>query len=397
MRIAICYRYFYPDTPPYAKMLHDISGWLAEEGHDVTVLTAQPSYKPEAAIGRQPWREQIAGFSVIRLPLLPERGAGIVRVVNSAMFLSFSALYLLFARRFDLIWTATMPPVVQGMLLSLVARLRGAGFLYHMQDIYPEIGMANDVIKPGVLSSWMKRLDTATIRRSQAVVVLSEDMKGALRDRGLSDDNVSVINNYSLVDADTHPERKATANGSVKRFVFAGNIGRFQHLKALVEAFGRIGPDVATLELLGDGRLKRELQTLVTSKGYDNVRFHGHVDPEAAFEFISDCDVAVVSLQPGLFRFAYPSKVLTYLAAGVPIFALVEEESELAKTIRDRHVGQVAPWSLTDHEFDEAIRDMCRHTDDSARENVEDLFSPAAARSRWVQLISALKKKAVSA
>lgn len=393
MRIAICYRYFYPDTPPYAKMLHDISGWLAEEGHEVTVLTAQPSYKPAAGISRQPWREQISGFSVVRLPLLPERGAGLVRIINSGLFLLFSFVYLLFARRFDLIWTATMPPVLQGALLRLVARLRGAAFLYHMQDIYPEIGMANDVIKPGRMSRWMKRLDMSTIRRSQSVVVLSEDMKDALRDRGLPVDNVSVINNYSLVDADTFPAGKPAADRAVKRFVFAGNIGRFQNLNALVDAFGRIGSDVATLELLGDGRLKPELQALVASKGYDNVHFHGHIDADAAFEFIRNCDVAVVSLQPGLYRFAYPSKVLTYLAAGIPILALVEEESELARTIRDRHAGQVAPWSLTDNEFERAILDMCRKGDDKARENVEDLYSPAAARSRWVRLLKGLEKE----
>ena len=53
MRILIVYRYFWPDTPPYATMLRDISRWLAEAGHDVEILTAQPSYKPEVGIDHQ--------------------------------------------------------------------------------------------------------------------------------------------------------------------------------------------------------------------------------------------------------------------------------------------------------------------------------------------------------
>ena len=59
MRILIAYRYFLPDTPAYAAILGNISFWLAEEGHQVEVIAAQPGYKPGANIPKQAWREQM--------------------------------------------------------------------------------------------------------------------------------------------------------------------------------------------------------------------------------------------------------------------------------------------------------------------------------------------------
>ena len=149
MRILIAYRYFHPDTPPYATMLREMSRWLVEAGHDVTIVTAQPSYKPEAGIPRQPWSETRGGVSIRRLPLLAEGGRGLRRRVNSFAFVLMAAVALAFARRPDLIWTASMPPVLQGALLRWIAALRGAKFLYHVQDIYPEIAVASGMMPDG--------------------------------------------------------------------------------------------------------------------------------------------------------------------------------------------------------------------------------------------------------
>ena len=53
MKITIVYRYFWPVTPPYALMLREMTRWFVEAGHDVEIITAQPSYKPDAGIEKQ--------------------------------------------------------------------------------------------------------------------------------------------------------------------------------------------------------------------------------------------------------------------------------------------------------------------------------------------------------
>ena len=77
-----------------------------------------------------------------------------------------------------------MPPVFQAALVSFCGRVRGAGFVYHMMDIYPELGIVSGKIRRGLLTKVMEWLDTRTLNRSQAVVVLSADMQCAIESRG---------------------------------------------------------------------------------------------------------------------------------------------------------------------------------------------------------------------
>ena len=254
MRIFIAYRYFHPDTPPYATMLREMSRWLVEAGHDVTIVTAQPSYKPEAGIPRQPWSETRGGVSIRRLPLLAEGGRGLRRRVNSFAFVLMAAVALAFARRPDLIWTASMPPVLQGALLRWIAALRGAKFLYHVQDIYPEIAVAFGMMPDGRFSRWLKWLDARTVNAADAIVVPGDDMVASLKARGAATGPVSVINNFAIGAEEPPIDERRTGSGAAVRFIFAGNLGRFQNLEKLVEAFGRIDPALAQLDplVLGD-------------------------------------------------------------------------------------------------------------------------------------------------
>ena len=144
MRVLIAYRYFLPDTPAYAAILGNISFWLAEAGHDVEVITAQPAYKPNANIPKQVWRETMNGVDVRRVWLFKEKGMGLAKAVNYALFILRSFLIILFGPRRDVIMAGTTPPVLQAWFLSIAARLRGSKFVYHMQDIHPEITSFKD-------------------------------------------------------------------------------------------------------------------------------------------------------------------------------------------------------------------------------------------------------------
>ena len=45
LHVLAIHRYYWPDSPPYAAMLQEIVKRWSQEGHDVDVLTSQPSYK----------------------------------------------------------------------------------------------------------------------------------------------------------------------------------------------------------------------------------------------------------------------------------------------------------------------------------------------------------------
>ena len=70
---------------------------------------------------------------------------------------------------------------------------------------------------------------------------------------------------------------------------------------------------------------------------------------------MQQADLAIISLASGVYHVAYPSKSMMYLAAGCPILAIVESDSELAQTVVQRQWGYVTR-SFEPADIAEAIR-----------------------------------------
>src|SRR5690606_33624762 len=118
-----------------------------------------------------------------------------------------------------------------------------------------------------------------------------------------------------------------------ERFVllFAGNIGRFQGLDVLIGAMEKLRDrsDIR-LVMMGDGAEKDRLARMSEEAGA-RVSFVGHHSVEVAKLAMRRASSGFVSLIPELYRYAYPSKTMTYLEQGCPVLVAVEPESCLAK------------------------------------------------------------------
>lgn len=343
MKVLLTHRYFWPDSPPYALMLRSIGEGLVEAGHEVHVFASRPSYRDKAI--DVPTRETLGRLRVYRCWVFRENRQNIVlRVAN--VFLYCVALFFHVLRlRPDVVTASTFPPVVAGWTASLAARLVGARFVYHMMDIHPEVSLySGDRMGRGMPARILKWMDNQTLRRAAAIIVLSEDMAATLASRGLKNLPVHIINNFSLddfSDSDT-PPANLIRDPAGRRVIFAGNLGRFQNLLRLSEGIAQCFDDYPDLELffLGDGAALADLKARWES--HPQVRFGPFLPFAQARLLIEDSAVGLVSLSPDIYRVAYPSKVLTYAGLGVPILALVEPESHLARELEAAGVGVVA-------------------------------------------------------
>ncbi|MGB7286606.1 MAG: glycosyltransferase family 4 protein, partial [Salaquimonas sp.] len=325
------------------------------------------------------------------------RNSGLLKAINGGLFIGQAFIRILFGKKRDLVWTATMPPVLQAFAVSLAGRIRGASFLYHMQDIHPEIGLVNKSAKPGIFSKMLIALDRYTLDRSKNAIVLSDDMANALLERGVSQKIPKVLRNFSLGQGNDNTRKLAGPPKSSEevRFVFAGNIGRFQNLEALVDAFSLVQDQKVKLILVGEGRVKAALQQRVEDAKISNVEFKNHMSAEKVFDFMCDCHVGLVSLNPGLYKYAFPSKVLTYMAANLPMLAMVEDESRLAKLMTDENVGVSVNWEAGSDKLVEAILSVAEKARFGEMKPVEarHYFHPDVAKEKWVNLIAAYEQK----
>ena len=194
--VVLIHRYFHPDTPPYASILREIALGLGAGGHRVTVLTCQPSYNL-SVVSQAPARERIApNVEVRRWPVLDDRRSVVRKLVNLVWFCARLVLSVPRLGKVDRVMAASTPPVALARVASWVARAKGAEFVYHHQDIYPEVAVSGGQLAEGARSRTLRNIDARTDKRAARAVVLSEDMAQLITSRGVHRDRIAVINNF---------------------------------------------------------------------------------------------------------------------------------------------------------------------------------------------------------
>ncbi|WP_161958374.1 glycosyltransferase family 4 protein [Ornithinimicrobium cavernae] len=379
MRIIAIHRYFWPDSPPYASFLRRIAGRWAEDGHQVEVLAGRPSY--ESARSRAGAAELVDGFRIRRIPVLRDLSGGWRQLINLVAFPVFVSVRILLARSPDVVMCSTVPQVTLGWAVSVATRVRRGAFVYHCMDLHPEIGRISGEFRNPLLYRVLAQLDLATMRRAERIVVLSEDMRRAVlsRDPRL-EGRVIVLNNWALPDFG-EPEASPLpppAEG-VLRVVFTGNLGRFQGLEQVVSALAFLPPHVRIeVVFMGEGRAKSDVEQatrLLEAPGID-VLFLPAGSASAAKALMRTAHLGLVTLVPGVVRYAYPSKTATYISQGLPLLVLCEQDSALAQSVTRLGLG----WSVAAGDQ----RGLVRALEEACQRLAEDgLASEREAVTRW--------------
>ena len=159
---------------------------------------------------------------------------------------------------------------------------------------------------------------------------------------------VAVISNWADVE-NVRPEPRAQnrllrQHGLLDKFVvqYAGNMGRVHDMEGLVRcAEGLRQHDKIHLLILGAGAKKAWLERAIADGRLTNVTVLPPFPRSASSECLNACDVAINALIPGMQGVSVPSRTYNILAAGKPIIAATDRDSELAMVIREEDVGWV--------------------------------------------------------
>lgn len=396
------HRYYAPDVGAYPRMLQIMARHFVDQGHQVTVFSTQPGYN-DVVSGRLPRRMISHGVEEIRVPVLKEQKKNLLnRAINVLLFLVQLVLHCLTRfRTYDLMTVASFPPTVAAMTVRWLSWLSGNRYLYHCQDIYPEIALASELgVRP-----WLVKVATAidrrNCRRADTIVTLSDDMRQTLVRRGLSSDNMRVINNFVIdhFDPSVAIDPSLERSDGQFRVLFAGNLGRFQNLDQLMEAARQLA-DVNEIQFhfVGAGVLETRLKQSAAEAGIlgKTVFFQPFKPLDEVMQIIHHSHLSVVSLAPGIIECAYPSKTMTYLESGCRILGLIEPDCELARMIVDNGVGSVCESMAADGIVNairrEHVQWETRTTDSERIRSVgQKLFSKQMILEKWCGLLEGLE------
>ncbi len=408
MKLTILCPHFAPDVAPTGEVMTAIASALADRGHELHIVTALPWYREhqveEGWRGRL-WRTETTSWGrITRLHPFPTDKTNIpARAVAFAGFTGLAAVAGLLERgRPDAVMVMS-PPLPLGLAGWIAAISRRAPFVFNIQDVFPDIAVELGAITDRrviAAASWLERF---LYRRSDAVTVLSEDLRDNVRAKlgRHRPDRVHVIPNFvdteriAPQDHDNSYRAEYGLSGSTV-VMYAGNVGLSQSLDLVVEAARRHqGRSDVVFVINGGGSALDELRR--TAEGLDNLRFVPMQPRERLSEVLAAADVHLVPLRRGLARSSVPSKLYSILAAGRPVLASVDAGTEVATTIERADAGVSVPPEDPDA-FCAALELMLddpaerRRMGSSGRSFVEGWVSPAAVGGSYERLFAGVAR-----
>lgn len=332
--VLLVHRYFWPENVSLLPLMFgDIAAMHLGTGARVDVVCGSSADVDTALRDGLGDRLHVHSF----VAALDRNGGAVRRIANSVRLL-IGGLRHLFVRRWDVMYTVSYPPVIATVLLA-VAKFA------HRSD--RRIFYVQDNLSYRINSRLLKRVYQTTlaagIRFSTATITLSQEMSDELSTytRPKKSDGIAgkihVLNNFSL----EIPEQAPSDAHIAHDFIYAGNHGHSQNLGLFLEALAHIDADARpTAVFFGEGEAKAGLVALTHRLGLSAwVTFQSPVGrAEIALE-IARARFGLVGAMPGLMRFAFPSKLLTYAAAGTPSVVMCESDGAMTNWLDATGLG----------------------------------------------------------
>ncbi len=412
MNVLVVCPHYAPDEAPTGEVMTSIVEGLAARGHQLHVVTALPWYREhkvaEEWTGRWARRERTEWGWITRLHPFPTDKRNIpARAVAFGGFTVLAALAAMLRphRRFrpDVVLVMS-PPLILGIAGWWSALRWRVPMVFNIQDVFPDVAVEVGAIKnPKVIAvaSWLERF---LYRRSQAVTVLSEDLRQNLAAKlaGHRPERVEVIPNF--VDADRirpgdrdNSYRREFGLGDRTVVMYAGNLGYSQSVDLMLDAARAFADDPSVVFVVNGGGSARAA-LVEQAHGLDNVVWVGMQPKERLPEVLAAGDVHTVLLKEGLAKSSVPSKTYSILASGRPVIASVDPETEVDRVVREAEAGLVVPPQDAEA-FVEAVRALVRAPEDRAamgangRRWVERWLSPAAVAEAYEELFGRVRSR----
>jgi glycosyltransferase involved in cell wall biosynthesis len=271
----------------------------------------------------------------------------LMRMVSITFSMFLAALFRI--RRGDSILAVTNPPSVPilAVILSFILRVR---FSLVVHDVYPDIIAACGLTSRKAVSyRLLHKISRLVLRRAELIFCIGRDMCEHLaqtRGTGTSD-GIQVIPLWAdcqeIQPAPRESNRLLIELSLTNKLVilYAGNMGHPHDIETLAAAIKHLESDEGIhFVFMGSGPKQRLLNEMLAS-GSTNITVLPPRPRSEQNEFLNACDVAILSLVPGMLGLAVPSRTYNLMAAGKPIIALVSESSEVAKVVREEGIGWV--------------------------------------------------------
>ncbi|MBR0526663.1 MAG: glycosyltransferase family 4 protein [Prevotella sp.] len=331
-RLLIVTELFPPDETSTSYILGEIANAMAQK-YDVGVICGPEIYDKRKKFDRNNHFVLDESIDVVRSEIPPlDKNTFLGKVLR--FFIISWKMYRAAKKHIkkgEKVLLVTNP----APLVVLMGRLRRTcrfelSLLVH--DVFPENTKPAGIKIPSWAYRWIAKVFAKAYGRVDRMIAIGRDMKQVLTKKVASynsNPDVRIIENWADIEG---IKPQPFPEGKIK-LQYAGNIGRVQGLDRLIGFL----PEDVEFHIYGTGSMEEKLKEMKR----ENVYFHGPYFRSQQNEVLAACDIAVVSLQKGMYGLGVPSKTYNILAAGRPVLFIGEEDSEIGLLVNEKQIGYV--------------------------------------------------------
>lgn len=383
----------------------DLLREFMRHGHEVYVVRAS-----EKRTGMSTVRVEEGGAHILRVRTgnitqtnLVEKGISTILIKRqylSALKKHYQGI------RFDLVLYPT-PPITLCGVVEYVKKRDDAKTYLLLKDIFPQnavdVGMMN---KKGILYRYFRKKEKKLYELSDTIGCMSQaNVDYVLKHNPeLQNKTVEVCpNSVEAIDVSVSPEKRREVREKYgipmesTVFVYGGNLGRPQGIDFLIDCLKsqKENPDAFFL-IAGNGTEFSKIEAFVKTDRQKNVRLMGRLEKRDYERMVGSCDVGMLFLDHRFTIPNFPSRLLDYMEAKIPVIAVTDPNTDVGRVI----VGGGFGWWCESNDvgaFQEQVETICRMTGEErairgnrAWEVLQARYSVSAAyRKIWTRVSDA--------
>jgi len=246
----------------------------------------------------------------------------------------------------------TTPPITLVKTIEHIKRRCGARTYLMLKDIFPQnavdLGMMPTGGLRGLIYKFFRKKEKKLYAISDTIGCMSPaNCNYLLRENPEVDPakveicpNVTAIREVSVsAEEKTELRTKYGLPLDKKIFVYGGNLGRPQGIPFIIDCMRAKKNENAFFLIVGGGTEYAKLESFVNEEKPENVKLMFKIPKEDYDRLVAACDVGMIFLDHRFTIPNFPSRMLGYMQAGLPILAATDPNTDVGKIISDGGFG----------------------------------------------------------
>jgi len=348
MNILIISDSYPPEIRSASRIMRDLALELSSRGYKIIVATRYPRSNVSTLVNINNYSPLTLedGIRILRIHSMPIHNVNFIIRGISQLILPFQFLWQInkyVKNKIDILylWSPPIPLAFLGKFLNI----RGE-YILNVQDIFPQNAIDLGIIKRPLFIRVFEYIEKVAYKSATRIIVHSPGNKSFLiKSKNVPPQKISIIPN--MIDINFYKRKEnhvqiLRKNSFKDKFIFlyAGVFGPSQGLEIIIQAaveFRNI-KDICFI-LVGEGTQKSRLKNLVDFYCLNNLIIKPLVTEDLYVSILKEVNVGLVCLNSRNTTPVVPAKMMSYMAAKLPIAAFLNKESDGHNIIRKAKCG----------------------------------------------------------